>query len=404
MRATAGSEIRPDAGFTDLLRILRANPLLISVITIACGAAAGLVAFTLPNMYTATAVLMPPQQPQTAASALLGQLGPLAAMAGSSIALKSPSDLYVGLAGGRTIADHTIEQFDLRNVYKARTMVDARAKLRSRSRFSTGKDSLIRIEVDDPDPRRAADIANFYISELNRQNSSFGTNEAAQRRLFLERQVTDERTALSSAEESMKKSQTHTGIIQVEAQTSVAIASAAQLRAQITAGEVALKRLETGAAPENPEVVRIQTELNALRAQLRKLELDPRSDGDPLVSTASIPNAGLEYMRSLRELKYHEFLFEMLSKQYEAARIDESKVAPALQIADSAVPPDQKSGPHRGLIIAFGLAVGAIAASVLVYLRAAADGPALSSPATSVVLPDRERPAREIPSSNGVSA
>jgi uncharacterized protein involved in exopolysaccharide biosynthesis len=379
----------PD-GLLDLVRVLWSRWWLIMTITAAgCAIAAG-VAFLLPDMYTAGATLMPPQQPQTTASALIGQLGPLAAMAGGNLGLKSPSDLYVGLAGGRTIADHIIERFRLRDLYKAKTMVDARAKLRSMSRFSSGKDSLIKIEVDDPSPARAAEIANMYAVELNSQNTAFGTTEATQRRQFLEKQVAEERAQLALAEEGMKQVQTKTGIIQVEAQTSVAIASAAQLKAQITAGEVALKRLEMGAAPQNPEVLRIQTELDALRSQLRSLEVGARGAGDPLVATSAIPSGGLEYVRRLRELKYHEFLFEMLSKQYEAARIDENKAAPALQVVDFAVPPDKKSGPHRGLMMLFGSLASATAASLFVYYRhsMAASARSMGAPTAGVSVPE----------------
>jgi uncharacterized protein involved in exopolysaccharide biosynthesis len=355
-------------GMIDLLLILAARKKTIVGITALCTAMAAAVAFLLPNVYTATAVIIPPQQPQTAVSALVGQLGPLAAVAGHDIGLKTPSDLYVGLLNGRTIADHLIERFGLKALYEAKTMTDARSKFHSHTRTSSGKDSLIRIEVDDGDPQRAAEIANAFVTELNTQNTAFGTNEAAQRRTFLEKQLTDVRSALVSAEEVMKKTQTRTGIVQVEAQTSLAIAGIAQLKAQITAGEVALQRLSMGATAQNPEVLRTEAELDALRSQLKKAESAPRAAGDPMVAPSAMPGAGLEYLRSLRDLKYHEFLFEMLSKQYEAARIDESKVAPALQLVDAAVAPDKKSGPHRALMILFGAVAGLVMSCIGIYV------------------------------------
>jgi tyrosine-protein kinase Etk/Wzc len=355
-------------GMIDLLLILAARKKSIAGITVACTAIAAAVAFVLPNVYTATAVIMPPQQPQTAVSGLLGQLGPLAAVAGKDIGLKSPSDLYVGLLSGRTIADHLIDRFRLKTLYEAKTMTDARSKFHNHTRTSSGKDSLIRIEVDDEDPQRAADIANAFVVELNTQNTAFGTTEAVQRRIFLEKQLADVRSNLASAEETMKKTQTRTGILQVEAQTSVAIASIAQLKAQITAGEVGLQRLSMGATAQNPEVLRIEAELDALRSQLKKAESAPRAAGDPMLAPNAMPGAGLEYLRSLRELKYQEFLFEMLSKQYEAARIDENKIAPALQLVDAAVPPDKKSGPHRGLMILFGAVAGLMMSCIGIYV------------------------------------
>jgi tyrosine-protein kinase Etk/Wzc len=353
---------------TELLTRLTAKKWLIAGSAVAGGLIAAAIAFSIPNMYTATAIVMPPQQPQTAVSSLVGQLGPLAAVAGHDFGLKTPGDLYVGLLGSRTIADRLIERFHLSSLYDTKTMVDTRGKLKAYTRFSSGKDSLIHVEVDDHDPKRAADLANAYVAELNAQNTLLATSEATQRRLFLENALRDEKTALVSAEEMMKQTQTRTGVIQVEGQTSVAIAAVAQVKAQITAGEVAMQRLKMGATNENPEVLRLEAELNALRVQLRNLQQSPRSASDPIVPTSAIPQAGLDYLRGLRELKYHEFLFEMLSKQYEAARIDESKVAPALQIVDIAVPPDKKSGPHRGLMIVFGIVTAFTLSCVAAHL------------------------------------
>jgi tyrosine-protein kinase Etk/Wzc len=363
------------SGIIDLLLVLAANKKAIVGSALAGATVAVIVGLSLPNTFTATAIIMPPQQPQTAVSTIVGQLGPLAAVAGRDLGLKTPSDLYMGLLGSRTIADHLIERFELRTLYKAKTMMEARAKFRDHTRSSSGKDSLIRIEVDDTDPKRAADIANAYVLELNQQNTAFGTTEAKDRRVFLEKQLAAEKVALGDAEEAMKRTQTKTGIIQVESQTSVVIASIAQLNAQITAGEVALQRLKMGATAENPEVLAHQAELSALRGQLNNLERRPQRGGDTLMSTSAIPTAGMTYLRGLRDLKYHEFLFEMLSKQYEAARIDENKVAAALQTVDIAVPPDQKSGPHRGLIILFGAVAGLTIASITVYLLHGASDP-----------------------------
>jgi tyrosine-protein kinase Etk/Wzc len=356
-------------GMMELLLVLACRKTFLICCAVAGGLVAGGAAFLQPNIYTATAIIMPPQQAQTAASAILGQLGPLAAVTGHDLALKSPSDLYIGLLGSRTIADHLIDRFALKPLYEAKTMMETRSKLKAHARFGAGRDSLIRVEVDDIDPKRAADIANGYVTELNAQNTAFGTTEAAQRRVFLENQLNQERTALAGAEDAMKKTQAKTGVIQVESQTSLAVATVAQLKAQITAGEVALERLKMGAAPQNPELLRAETEVAALREQLRRAEQAPRSGGDPMLSTSALPSSGLEYLRRLRDLKYHEFLFEMLSKQYEAARIDESKIAPALQVVDVAVPPDQKSGPHRGLIIVFGVVASLTFASVGVWIR-----------------------------------
>ena len=364
-----GAERGSEAGIVDVLRELALNKKKAAVLVAVGGFVMGMAAFHLPNTYTAMAALLPPQQQQANAAAMLGQLGPLTAAAARDMGLKSPGDLYVGLLGSRSIADAVIARFSLMQLYKAKTMVDARSALHGHARFSAGKDSLVRIEVDDTEPARAAAIANEFVAQLNRQSASFGTNEASQRRRFLEKQVNDEREALALAEEAMKKTQIRTGIVQVESQTTVAIASVAQIKAEITAAEVELARLKMGATAENPEVMKVETQMAALQDELKRVESSPRAGDDPMVPVSSLPNSGLEYLRGLRDLKYHEFLFEMLSKQYEAARIDEAKDVPTLQVVDSAVAPDKKSGPHRGLLIAFGMLAGLFVSVIVAYWK-----------------------------------
>jgi uncharacterized protein involved in exopolysaccharide biosynthesis len=353
---------------SDLLSTLAARKLVLFGATISCGLLATIVAFVMPNMYTATAIIMPPDKEQSSSAMMLGQLGPLAAAAGADLGLKNPDDLYLGLLASRTIADQLIHQFELKALYRKKTLTDTRSKLKKRSHFSAGRDSLIVIDIEDTDPARAAAIANAFVYRLDEQDRRLAIGEASQRREFLEKRVAEEKTALAVAEEAMKSTQQKSGMIEVNGQTQVAIVSLAQLRAQITSGEVALERLKMGATPENPAMIQTETELSAMRNQLLKLE-KASPDGSPIVSTSAIPAAGLDYVRRLRDLKYHETLFELLAKQYEAARIDENKAAPPIQVIDTAIPPDKRSGPPRTLIIILGCVVGAGIPITYAYLQ-----------------------------------
>jgi tyrosine-protein kinase Etk/Wzc len=356
-------------GILDILLMLAAQKKLIIYVTALGSILSAIISLCMPNMYTGTALIMPPQQQQQAASALLAQVGSLTGAA-SGLGLKSPADLYIGLLGSRTIADHLIEHFKLQTVYQAKTTTSARKKLQRLTRFASGKDTLIKIDVEDKDPQRAAAMANFYVKELNMLNSSLAVSDANQRRGFLESRLKQEKDALSTAEDEMKRTQLSTGVFHLDGQAQVAIATIAQLRAQITAGEVAFQRLTLGATPQNPEVLRTESELAMLRSRLRELERSgPRDAGDPLLTTSSIPQAGLEYVRGVRELKYHETLFELLSKQYEAARIDEARAAPEIGVVDYAIPAERKSGPPRFLLLLVGAFGSAVLAVILALLR-----------------------------------
>jgi tyrosine-protein kinase Etk/Wzc len=360
-------------GPLDLLFVLAERKWFILTMSLAGGLAMALIAFNIPPMYTATATIMSPQQQQSTAAALLGQLGPIAAATGANLGIKVPADLYVGILGSRSIADELIRGFDLRQLYRTKTSDDTRRVLKSRSSVTAGlKDQLIRIAVDDHDPKRAAAIANAYVDQLYKLTNRLALTESAQRRLFFEEQMATQRRALADSEIALKTTQERTGVLQVSSQVESIIFSTAQLRAQIATREVAISALETGATAGNPEVVKQETELAAMREQLKQLESKGGAStrpGDTMIPTADVPKAGLEYVRALRDLKYNETLFDMLAKQYEAARIDEAKDAPVIQVIDFAVPPDRKTWPPRALLVLAGALGCAVLACVIVFAR-----------------------------------
>jgi tyrosine-protein kinase Etk/Wzc len=329
-----------------------------------------IVFFVLKPSYTAEAVFLPPQSsPGSAASMLAGQLGSLGAIGGLG-GLKSPGDVYLGILGSRTIADTLIKQFDLQHVYKTKRLSDTEAVLKKQSKFVAGKDTLITISVVDNDPHRAADLANGYLDALYEQNGRLALTESAQRRVFFERQLAREKDALADAEVELKRTEEQTGMIAPNGQAEAAIEAIEQLRAEITNRQVELSALQQGATDRNPDVVRAQTAIESLQQQLRKLENDSsqRPLGSVQPPTAKVPELALAYIRKQREVKYHETLFELLARQYESAKLDESREAPLLQVVDKAVVPDKKSGPHRALLSLAGVLLGTIFGALWVVL------------------------------------
>jgi uncharacterized protein involved in exopolysaccharide biosynthesis len=365
------NDVPEDTGIFDILLVLARKKWYVIGGTLAGGVLAGVLAFLTPNSYTANAVVMLPPQSQSSASMLLGQLGGFAGMAGGgAFGIKSPTDVYIGILGSRTVEDAVIDRLGLLKIYQSKTRTDARARLVAQRKFTTGKDSLIRIEVRDGNPKQAADIANSFVLALNAKNTEMATVDATQKRVFIEKRLNQEKEALAAAEDAMKSLQQRSGLMQVETQARVAITAIAQLKGQVAMEEVMLETMRLGATPQNVEVLRAEAELGELRAQLKKLEDShaTQSSGDPLVPLSRMPSEGLTYIRQLRELKFHEFVFEFLSKQYEAARFDESKQAPALPVVDWAVPPEKRSGPKRRLMAIEGLMGSAIFCCGLIWL------------------------------------
>jgi tyrosine-protein kinase Etk/Wzc len=327
--------------------------------------------FVLKPKFTGEALFIPPQtSPGSAMAQLSGQLGSLGAI-GALGGLKNPGDIYLGILQSRTVADDIISRFHLQEVYKVKKISDAEKSLKAHAKFVAGKDSLIRISVDDSDPKRAADIANGFLDELQHQNGRLALTEASQRRLFFEQQLERQKDALADAEVNLQKTQEGTGLIAPNSQAQVEIETMANLRAEITNREIQLSAVRQGATDLNPDVTRLQAQISGLQQQIQKLQSDTMKSqpGDTQLPTAKVPEFALEYIRKQREVKYHEALFELLARQYEAARVDESRQAPVLQIVDSAVVPDKKSGPPRALIVLAGSLLGAVLGSATVLLR-----------------------------------
>ena len=350
----------------DLLIVLAERKLVILLSTLIFGVAATVIALVTPPTFTATAVILPPQQASSSAAALLGQLGGIAGVAGQSLGIKNPSDIYIGLLSSRTVMDKLVTQHSLKDVYEVKTFTDARRELSKHSSFNAAKYSMIHISVEDRDPKRAADLANAYVECLQEQNSRLAVTEASQRRLFFERELDKEKAQLAEAETALQKMQEKKGLFQVTSQVSAVIQSMAQLRAEIVAREVALERLKAGATARNPEVQRQEIEIAALRGQMKELEAKSARDGsNPFMPTSMVPEAALDYARRLREVRYHEALYELMARQYEVARIDEARESPVIQVVDQAVPPEKKSAPRRSYYLIIGLFLGAVAGMVL---------------------------------------
>jgi len=360
MSVQQGADIEAEyfAGETpvlDLLLLLSRSKKRIAQITLASMLVGACIAFTLSPTYTAVAVILPPQAPQSSLNSLMGQLGSLSALGGGGAGslLKNPSDLYVGILQSRTITDQAIDQFHLQSEWHMQRRDDARKALGAHVQFESAKDGLIVITAKDKSPQQASAFANFYVDALHGMNSKLAITEASQRRLFFDQQLKDEKNALAAAEEDLKVTQQKTGILSLAGQAEQAIRSIAQTRAGIAQREVTLQSLRAYHSDESTDVTMIKRELEALRAQLSELENNQKqlSPGDTQISANQVPSGSLEYARKLREVKYHDTLLSLLARQYEAARIDEAKSAPVIQVVDRAVVPDRKSGPPRLLII-----------------------------------------------------
>jgi uncharacterized protein involved in exopolysaccharide biosynthesis len=370
--ATQGQMDDDEINLMDLVLVIAKHNRFILKFTGSVAVLAIIFALLQTNIYTAKTVILPPQQGQSTASMLLGSLGGLAGLAGGAAGIKAPNELHIGMLKSRTVADKMIARFNLQKKYEAKTMEATRKTLAGATEIKSGKDGFITIEYSDEDPKLAASVANAYVDELDKLNNTLAVTEASRKRLFFEKQLKSTRDNLVAAEVGLKQTQERTGLIQPEAQGQAIIMAASTLRAEVTAAEVKLQSMGSFATPQNPDYQKLQQNLTSLRAQLAKVQgSSQQGRGDIMVPTGKLPETGLEYFRKMRELKYQETLFELLSKQFEMAKIEEAKEAALIQVVDKALVPEQRSKPKRSLIVLLATLMAFFIGLLLAFVREA---------------------------------
>lgn len=353
-----------DLGFLDILLIITQRKKLVGIVTAVCTAVALILAFALPQEYTATVTILPPQGNPSMSSMLASQLsgmgGAMSGVASSVLGMKNINDMYVSMLKSRSVEDAVIQRYGLQSEYRKKYLGDTRKALEKHTRIDgSTKDGLIRLNFTDRDPNRAAEVANGYVDQFKGLSQHLAITEASQRRVIFENQLEKTKVDLENADEALKKTQLSTGMVQVDGQARAMIDSAARLRAQIVAKEVQIEAMRSYAGDENPALTQAQTELDGLRAQFNKLVGSKGgSSDDVFIPKGEVPQAGLEYVRRLRDVKYYEAIFEVLAKQLELAKLDEAREGAFIQVVDPAVAPEQKSFPKRGLFAIFGVALG----------------------------------------------
>ena len=342
-------------------------------VTTGMGVTALLFSFLLPARYTAEVIILPPQQGPTAAAALANQMGSagLASLAGGALGLKNTNDVFVGMLKTRTVEDAMIDRFELMKEYRKSRVSDTRRAFEKRIEIDgSGKDGFIHIRIWDHNSVRAAQLANGYVEQLRAISEHLAITEASQRRLFFEGQLQETKDNLVKAEDSLHQTQQKTGLLQLDGQTRALIESAAMLRAQIQAKEVQIESLHSFATDENAQLLQAHRELSGLKVQLAKLSgAGDSEDAGLVLPKGQMSDAGLESLRKLRDVRYFETIFDILSRQFEIAKLDEARQGALIQVVDAAITPDTRSFPKRTFFALVGVALGFIFAIAIVILR-----------------------------------
>jgi uncharacterized protein involved in exopolysaccharide biosynthesis len=327
-------------------------------------------AFLLPFEYTSTVAFIPPTINNSSLSSLVaGQLSSFGV--GDLIGgLKNSGDMYLGLLASRSILGEVVKRCDLMQEYRVnRESMAEKILERNTTAAVDSRSSIVTLNVTDKSPGRAHDLANAYLDALRDTEGRLALTQSSQRRLFFGEQLAKEKDDLEDAEVELKKTEEQSGLIAPTGQTEAEITTIAETQAQIAVREVQLAALRQSATEQNPEMIRLRSEIDDLQGQLLRLQKGGGDRSVAAIPTAKVPELQLEYVRKDREVKYHEALFDMLSRQYEAARLDEARDAPVLQVLDPASYPDMKSAPKRLYYMLGGLLFGLMASCFWVMVR-----------------------------------
>lgn len=353
---TIASETEDEISLLDLLQTIADNLRLLVLGPLLVGLAALGITLAIHPTYTATVKFLPPQQQQSAAASMLASLGGLGGLAGAAAGIKNPADQYIAFLKSNNVQDALIERFQLQDRYETKFKIDTRQVLSSSTRTAAGKDGLITIDIDDKDPQFAANLANAHVDELQKLLARLAVTEAQQRRAFFEKQLSQVKDKMIAAELTLRATGISGNVL--KSNPASAVAAVAALKAQVTAQEVKLGAMRGYLAETAPDFKLAMNELSNLRHQLSKQEED-----EPMTAGHS------DYVAAYREFKYHETLFELFAKQFELAKVDESREGAVIQVLDTAQPPERKAKPKKALIATLATLVAGFVLLLFVFIR-----------------------------------
>jgi uncharacterized protein involved in exopolysaccharide biosynthesis len=351
-RATPDSPV-PDLAFY-ANALLRSAPMVAAKSVAAAALVLG-ITYLIPPTFTGRTSFILAQSSQSPAAAALASLGSLSNLAGATAGVRTTGDQFVALLHSVTVQERIVDKFKLVELYGKQNRTQARIALSNNSRFTLGKrEGLIIVEVDDKDPQRAADLANQFIVELITLSGRLTLTEAQQRRSFYEARLRETSDRLRSAQLALQGSGFDDQSLRAEPKATAE--GFARLAAEASAAEVRLSALRQSLTESAPEIKAQAAIVASLQARLAKL------------STPADKVSDQNYVAKYREFKYQETLFEMFSKQYELARLDEARESSPIQVIDVASAPEMKSKPKRLMITVL---AGAIACAIFAGLALA---------------------------------
>ena len=330
-----------------------------------------------PNFYTSSTSFMPPGNTSSFGS-LMSMISnnPTSSISDEMLGLGTSGDLFVAILKSRNVQDALVTRFRLLQYFKAGTMLDARSALSLDTNVvEDPKSGIITVSVQARSPQFAAQLAEGYITELNRVVTDDSTSSAHKERVFLEGRVKDIKQDLDASSKMLSQFSTKNKAIDVQAQVRSMADAGLKLQAELIDGRSQLAALEQTYSADNSRVraleahnAELERQIGVLRGLSHAHGAAPDASGLPYPSASELPALGLTYSDLERKVRVDEALWEALTKQYEIAKVEEAKQIPTIRVLDPANVPERKSGPHRTLIVVIGTALSFLVACVVVFV------------------------------------
>jgi tyrosine-protein kinase Etk/Wzc len=347
----------------DIVHALLRRKVLIIAITAATAILSCCYSLTLPNIYAATAKVLPPQKETAGLSAMFGQMGGIAGIAAGA-AKGNENELYISLMKSRSVESAVVQRLDLMKKWST-GFSHALRRLDAAVKVQAGRDGILVVTAEDADPKQAALLANTMVDELGRTMVRLNLTKAGSERLFLQNRLELVKKDMVAAENELKDFAQRNKIAHVETQANATVSGVARLKGELASKETELAVLRTSQSEESYEVKEAEAAIRRLRQSIGAMA--GKGGGDGVPSLGDVPQLGLEYSRKMRDLKTQETLFEQLTKQYEMAKLNEAKDSSSLQVLDTAVPPEEKVRPHRSTVVMLATLIAFLSSVVLAF-------------------------------------
>jgi len=346
----------------DLIIILIKYQKLILINVLLVTVAAVIISLTIPNKYTATTSFISPKKK----GGLFGDIAGFSSsikdlsrtLGGRLGAVTDEAYNYLVILQSRTASEKIIQKFNLREIYEIdedKPYEDVIKELENFVDFNIAEEGNIVISVTDEVPKRAAEMANYYVQILNEISTELSITESRNNREFIEKRFVQAQNDILAIEDSMEIFSKKYNVLALEEQMKAAIEVAAAIKAQLEIAKLERDILIRNYGEENPLVQQTKLKVDELTKQLVNLKFGDdknlKSSLNIFVPFENVPETGVLYIRLMRNYEIQTKILEFIYPIYEQAKIEEQKDIPVVLVVDKAKPPQKKSSPKRSLIV-----------------------------------------------------